>query len=721
MMSKVLQDLIKQLGMTAFRLSDKHTLEAVSNYPNWLIQLSNSASSALSENETSVTFERLGNVFPFLANFLIDAEAFWHNKRDQEQAESGVWTEVDALGQEFQLEAKALWVNDEKILLIENVSHNFEERHLIYQKARDMALLNEKLISELNFRQRKLQSDIERHLTLRNPIDELNRTVEANTSAVLVCLPDGDVELYNKALINIYELGNEQKLIRASILDKWIAEAELNHPEIHRLLESGSYWEGEFETFDTENNQKWIRLSIGPVKNEEGEICHFVCVANDLSDYRKVNDDWGNISDYDFNTHLPNRRQFWKHISQICEAGKESDEKIALMYVDLDYFKHINDQHGQFAGDFLLGTMASRLSRNIKHGDYIAHLGGDEFVILLRYLKEPDDLIAVGERILVTISEPINLDGTPIRTTASIGIAISELCHTDPHSFLRNADLAMYSAKELGRSQVRLYSKDLEDNLPKRGQREHELSIAIDKHQFVLAFQPQIGVRQNKGKRVEALIRWNHPELGLLSPSEFIGIAEESGSIIPIGDWVLMNACLHGKQLIDSGDTTHIAVNISAKQLGHPEFYNKLVDTLKTSHFPAEQLELEITESSFLCDMNKAIDVLHRVRELGIQVALDDFGSGFSSLNYLKRLPVDYIKIDRSFVHDLPDDNESRAITTSVIHLAHQLNMQVIAEGVETKQQLDFLTEHQVDFVQGYYYFRPMPFAELQTLQEKSW
>ena len=273
-MTKILQDLIKQLGITAFRISGEQSLEAVSNYPDWLIHLSNNASSALSDNETSLTFERLGDVFPFLTNFLIDAEAFWHNKHSQDKAESGVWTEVDLLGQEYQLEAKALWVNDEKFLLIENVSHNFEERHLVYQKARDMALLNEKLISELNFRQRKLQSDIERHLTLRNPIDELNRTVEGNTSAVLVCLPDGDVELYNKALINIYELGNEKnssvhrystsgslkrKLITQKFTAYWslavTGKASLKHL-IQKITKSG------LDLVSAQSKMKMVKLAI---------------------------------------------------------------------------------------------------------------------------------------------------------------------------------------------------------------------------------------------------------------------------------------------------------------------------------------------------------------------------------------------------------------------------------------------------------------------------
>ncbi|MDX1452012.1 MAG: EAL domain-containing protein [Oleiphilaceae bacterium] len=713
-MNKVLPALLRHLGLLVLSRTPSNAFECLSQVPDWFAEGLDSVTPGLSR-ASLIDTQSLGQAFPFIENFLHDAEHVW---RDQStpQAESGLWTEVDPLGKEFQLEARAITLEGQHLLLIENVSHSFQERHTVYQKARDIALLNEKLIAELSFRQRKLQSDIEKHLLQQQPIDDLSDSVDRNPSAVLVCQPDGDVELYNRALVNIYEVDETNNAAGRSILDKWIVEAEQQHPEVSRTLKSGSYWEGEFETSDTKGDKKWIRLCIGPVKNGLGEISHFVCIANDLSDYRRMADDWGSISDYDYNTHLPNRRQFWKHITALLETEKNTDENIALLYVDLDYFKRINDEHGHFAGDFLLGTMASRLSRNIKHGDYIAHLGGDEFVILLRFIQSEDDVISIGERILVTIGEPINLDGTPLRVSASIGVVLSPIVDTDAHSLLKNADLAMYSAKELGRAQVRLYTPELETNMPKRSQREHELLIAIEQQQFVLEYQPQIALCPEHAPRVEALIRWEHPRLGRLAPGEFIGIAEETGSVVPIGDWVLASACAQGKRWADNGHPTHIAVNISVKQLKHPDFLSKLTEILNRTRFSPMLLELEITESSFLEEMEQAIRVLNQARSMGIQVALDDFGSGFSSLNYLKHLPVDFLKIDRSFIHDLPEDIQSRAITTSVIHLAHKLNMKVIAEGVENPQQLDFLKNNAVDFAQGYLFFKPMDSSLLEQV-----
>lgn len=715
-MQEILPSLLKQLGLLVIERRDDTSLQCLSRAPDWFLQGLQRADNQYSGSEV-FSQQTLGCAFPFLENFLYDAEPVWQGEHTNTQAQSGLWTETDDQGKDMQLEARALKLDQHNLLLIENVSHAFEERHAIYQKARDIALVNEKLISELSIRQRKLQSDIEKHLSQNQPLTTLSDSVEKTPSAVLVCQPDGDVELYNRALVNIYEVDEKQGLTGRSLMDKWVTEAEKHHPEVGRTIKAGSYWEGEFESTDSAGDKKWIRLCIGPVKNEAGGINHWVCIANDLSDYRTISEGWGSISDYDYNTHLPNRRQFWKHITALLESEKQSDETIALLYLDLDYFKRINDDHGHFAGDFLLGTMAARLSRNIKHGDYIAHLGGDEFVILLRYIDDPEDVVSIGERILVTISEPINLDGTPLKVTASVGIALSPLAETEAPDLLKHADLAMYSAKELGRGQVRMYTPDLERNMPRRSQREHEILQAIEAQQFLLEFQPQIALQASGKPRVEALIRWEHPQHGRLPPNEFIGIAEETGSVVPIGDWVLHTACSQGKRWLEDQHPVHIAVNISTKQLRHPDFLAKLKRTLNHTQFPPGLLELEITESSFLKEMDHVIEVLKAVRSMGILVALDDFGSGFSSLNYLKRLPVDFLKIDRSFIHDLPEDNQSRAITTSVIHLAHQLNMKVIAEGVESPEQLAFLKRNQVDFAQGFYLFKPMASQRIDSVE----
>lgn len=723
----LIEGVLSQLGVVVFEHQDAEHFRLSSSPADWFDALFAKSGQGALKPGSVIARSELCAVFPFIEHFLFDAEEVWKGDSEpQEQNHSGLWTELDANGLEYQLEAKALVVQGKGVLLIENLSDTFADRHAVYQKARDIALINEKLVSELNYRQRKLQSEIERHLTCQASVQDLSLTVERNTSAVLVCLPDGNVEVYNKALVDIYEMNVDDKMVRSSILDKWISEAEINYPEIHRVLRTGSYWEGEFKTSDAHDAEKWIRLSIGPVKNDDGEIAHYVCVANDLSDYHRSSSEWDHVGEYDFNTHLPNRRQFWKHIGSAFEANEGAQELIGLLYIDLDYFKRINDEYGQFAGDFLLSAIASRISRNIKHRDFVAHLGGDEFVIVLRFVDNAPSVFGLAERLLSTISEPLSLNGSPISVTASIGCAVEQIKNTDAKSLLRRADLAMYAAKELGKGQARLYSEELEDHMPMRRQREHELVSAIEHDQFVLEFQPQIAVQNdalveniaNKNVRVEALIRWQHPDMGLIGPSEFIAIAEEAGSIVPIGSWVLKRACELGMQMLDQGMALNLAVNISAKQLRHPKFYEFLMEAITETGFPADRLELEITESSFLKDMDRIIELLKRIRTHGIMIALDDFGSGFSSLNYLKRLPVDYIKIDRSFVRDLPEDTESKAITTSVIHLAHQLNMKVIAEGVETEAQLSFLKAQNVDFIQGYYFHRPMSADKLKGLDQ---
>lgn len=717
----ILEGVLARLGVVVLEKIDDQNFRLSSSCPSWFQGLLGKSISSDTFLDKIIEIEVLSMAFPFIENFMTDAEAFWQDTGNAQEVseQSGIWTEIDQSGFEYQLEAKAMLVNGKAVLLIENLSDSFANQHAIYQKARDIALINEKLISELNYRQRRLQSEIERHLRSESSVHDISASIERNTSAVLVCLPDGDVEVFNKALIDIYEMNVDEQIVRASILDKWVSEAEKIYPEIHRVLRSGSYWEGEFKTRDFNGLEKWIRLSIGPVKNEVGDIAHFVCVANDLSDYRCSTNDWGNVGEYDYNTHLPNRRQFWKYMESAFEANAGAEEMVALLYIDIDYFKRINDEYGQFSGDFLLSALASRISRNTKHRDFVAHLGGDEFVILLRFVETEQSVHGMAERLLSTINEPLSLDGRPISVTVSIGCVVEQFKNTDAKSLLRKSDLAMYAAKELGKAQVRVYSADLENHMPLRRQREHELIDAIEQEQFILEFQPQVAIPEqaaSKSIRVEALVRWQHPDLGLIGPSEFIAIAEEAGSIVPIGGWVLMKACELGVQMLNSGLDLNLAVNISVKQLRHPKFYELLMNCIERSGFPPDRLELEITESSFLKEMDQVIILLNKIRLHGVMVALDDFGSGFSSLNYLKRLPVDYLKIDRSFVRDLPEDLESKAITTSVIQLAHQLGMKVIAEGVETVQQLDFLKENDVDFIQGYYFHRPMSAESIQKL-----
>lgn len=708
----ILEGIIEELGVAALVRKDRATFQLVNAECSWFRSLLVSLSCPFQKEHALIENESLCHAFPFIESFLIDAEVVW-DASVAKTVRSGIWTETDKAGVEHPLEAKACRVNGIPVLLIENHTATFSEHHGVYQKARDIALLNEKLVSELNQRQRELQSEIERYILQEASIQGVAESVKGHTSAVMICQPNGQIEMINKALIDIYQMDNDVDLKRVSLLDQWVSEAEKQYPELKRVIENGSYWEGEFESKSASGVDRWVRLTIGPIKEQDGQVTHYVCVANDISEFRNLDAASEGDGGYDFTTHLPNRRHFWRHINSVAEAGLGGEFGIGLMYIDLDYFKRVNDDLGHQAGDFLLSAVASRVSRAVKHHDFVAHLGGDEFVVLVRYIEDVSQLDIVADRLLASIHEPLFVNGQSISMSASIGITTNFEASFDPALLVRQADLAMYAAKELGKGQSRFYDPAMECDIPHKLQRERELIDAIDRQEFVLHLQPQISISGDEEVRVEALIRWQHPTHGLLPPADFIGIAEESGLIIPIGSWVLKQACQIGSDLLTDNKKISIAVNISAKQLRHPDFYKILTNTLSETGFSASQLELEITESCFLEDLDAVILLIEKVRKLGVTIALDDFGTGFSSLNYLRQLPVDYLKIDRSFIQGLEIDRESQAITSSVISLASELNIDVIAEGVETAEQFDFLRCRQVNFVQGFLFYRPLSLSDL--------
>jgi diguanylate cyclase (GGDEF)-like protein len=379
------------------------------------------------------------------------------------------------------------------------------------------------------------------------------------------------------------------------------------------------------------------------------------------------------------------------------------------MFLDLDRFKVINDTLGHQVGDELLREVACRLNSVVRETDFVARLGGDEFVVILPAITQPADAALVATKIIAALSTPVQVDDNDLHTSPSIGISIFPADGPDGDTILKHADTAMYHAKAAGRNNYQFYAPEMNKAAIERLEIERKLRHAIDRNELALCFQPQFKAQSRCPTGVEALLRWHHPVDGLITPDRFIPVAEETGLIVPIGEWVLATACREMKRWIDAGlKPVRMAVNVSARQLRRRDFCETVAGVLAETGLPAELLELEITESSVMENPEEAIEILQRIGAMGVSLAIDDFGTGYSSLAYLKLFPIDHLKIDRSFVRDIEFDLNDRAIAFGTIALAHSLGLNVIAEGVETEDQLELLRFNGCDEVQGYLFSKPL-------------
>ncbi|WJG07933.1 EAL domain-containing protein [Aliiglaciecola sp. LCG003] len=435
---------------------------------------------------------------------------------------------------------------------------------------------------------------------------------------------------------------------------------------------------------------------------------------------------------YDSLTGLPNRQYFKEQLEAFINLAKRGQYHVAILFIDLDRFKRINDTLGHSYGDKLLQEVAKKLQSNLRQSDFItrqpelsdvpelARLGGDEFTIFLSNVVSVDAVTQVAQRLLNQLSEPIKLEKYEVVVTPSIGISFYPHDGDTVDSLLKNADAAMYFAKESGRGCFKFYSESLNSRAVNRLKLEESLRDALKNDDFELYFQPQVRLSDHKICHVEALLRWQHPELGFISPAEFIPIAEDSGFIVDIGHWVLTTACLQAKAWLDTLDEPiGVAVNISGRQFKSPSFIDDVASVLKETQLPAHLLELELTESVVMSNVQENIVRLHGLKRMGVSLSVDDFGTGYSSLSYLKRFPIDTLKIDRSFIIDIANDENDLAIVAAVLALANSLKLNVVAEGVETQSQLQMLEDLQPNkemLIQGYYFHRPMPAVDCNKL-----
>lgn len=423
---------------------------------------------------------------------------------------------------------------------------------------------------------------------------------------------------------------------------------------------------------------------------------------------------------HDSLTGLPNKNKFTEQLQESINRSIRNGQQFALMFVDLDRFKIINDSMGHDAGDQLIRIVGERLSGLIRDNDTLFRWGGDEFTIILENIEDPESVASIAERIIGGMTAPISIAKQEIIITTSIGIAVYPGDSDASEELIKNADAAMYHAKGSGRNRYEFYTPEMNAKAQERLELESGLQKALQNEEFILHYQPKYGVENNKLLGVEALIRWQHPSFGLVMPERFISSLEENGLIIAVGEWVLRSACAQNKLWQDEGlEPMTISVNISAVQFRNVRLIDTVARILKETGLEPRYLELELTETMFISNTEAAIETMNRLKDLGISLSIDDFGSGYSSLSYLKRFPVDYLKIDRSFIKDIESNKKDAAITSAIAGLAHSLNMKIVAEGVESQGQLDYLKSQGCQELQGFLFSRPVEAKEINELLAK--
>lgn len=480
-----------------------------------------------------------------------------------------------------------------------------------------------------------------------------------------------------------------------------------------RVVENEGQWRGEMTLSRRDGSPYVVWFVVRALKDMAGSISHYVFLFIDITDRKRVEDRLRFLSYHDALTGLPNRILFRERLEQALTSSRRSGSKIAVMFLDLDGFKHINDRLGHEAGDEMLKQVGTRLQDCLRAVDTAARFGGDEFAVILLNVKLVKDIEKTARALFDALSAPYRLGADLQRVTASIGITVYPDDGPDIDSLMRFADQAMYQAKSNGKDAYQFYTQEMTLFLATRLALMSGVGRAVANGEFVVYYQPQIDIQTGYVRGLEALVRWRHPEMGLIPPVQFIGFAEESGFILPLGEHVLRQACAQLAAWHAAGmHGLKAAVNLSGRQFRHHDVVAMVRRALADARLPATSLELEVTESAVIEDIESASRVFTELRELGVQTVLDDFGTGHASMAYLKRLPFDQLKIDRQFVNGIERDAHNAAIATAIIHMAHALGMTVVAEGVETAEELSFLDSLGCKYAQGYFTSPPLPAQE---------
>lgn len=559
---------------------------------------------------------------------------------------------------------------------------------------------------------------ISRDVTLARQLDDelkLSAEVFANSNEAII-ITDRHLNIVNSnpAFYRLIGYSSEQLLGKKP---KFLVSPDQYNSDfvgsIKAALESEGYWQGEIEYTHKDGSTRTAWSGISAMVNNDNEVQRLIGILSDITDKKNIEANIHRLAYFDSLTGLANRSQLNTHLKEMLTTVEETKEAFALLFLDLDRFKPINDTMGHPAGDLVLKDVAQRLSSSVKSKDLVCRMGGDEFTIALT--PQPDAQTAadvalyVANRILEQLSQPYYVDKQEVFLSGSIGIAIYPQDGLSATELLKNADMAMYHAKDLGRNNVQFYKLSMNEKAKIQLEIENDLRHVLDRQELELYYQPQHAANTGVAVAAEALLRWNHPTKGLMTPNQFIPIMEDSGLIVSIGQWVLEQACQQFAEWHAQGlGLKRIAVNVSARQFHQKDFVGMVYNAIERTGIKANQLELELTESILIQDLEQTLNTLNSLRAMGVRIAIDDFGTGYSSLNYLKQFPVDSLKIDRTFIQNLPHNSDDAQITRTIIAMAHNLGMGVIAEGVETAEQLAFLQSTQCEEIQGYYFSRPL-------------
>lgn len=549
-------------------------------------------------------------------------------------------------------------------------------------------------------------------ITLRNREDDLRvfaKAVEQSPSSVLLTDADGNIVYVNPTFTEIsgYTLEDVRGKKPAQFTTGLTEDEVID--QIWETIRDGGVWAGELKSKSKSGTIYWESVKIGPVMDKNGEIIRYILVNEDITLRKSYEEQLLHQANYDGLTNLPNRLLAFDRIAQAMAANERDKCHVVVMFLDLDRFKNVNDTLGHALGDELLVEAAKRLRNCIRVEDTVARLGGDEFLIILPSIQKTQNAELIARKVLRAMAAPFFLDGRELYITASIGITTYPGDSDSPEILLRNADAAMYQAKAKGRNSFCFFTQAMNQQARERMEIESQLRHAQEKHELELLFQPIVDARSGQIVAAEGLLRWHNPTLGRVPPDTFIPLAEDIGLILPIGDWVLRTACHTALTWQRAGrPPVRVCVNASVRQFRNGNIVQTIASALGESGLPAHCLEVEITEGLLLDDAPEVQEMLNKLHRMGIRISIDDFGTGYSSLSYLKKFPFDVLKIDQSFVRDVISDPDDAALASAIIHMAHQLKLEVVGEGVETAEQLGYLQDNDLDMVQGYLFSKPV-------------